>query len=70
VTSISEITGMEGEIITMQEIFRFDKLGIGQEGRVIGRFVATGVRPKVCERLRAAGVSLPPDMFDGITEVR
>ncbi len=70
VTSISEITGMEGDIITMQEIFRFDKLGIGQEGRVIGRFVATGVRPKVCERLRAAGVSLPPDMFDGVTEVR
>ena len=70
VTSISEITGMEGEIITMQEIFRFDKLGIGQEGRVIGRFVATGVRPKVCERLRAAGVQLPADMFDGVTEVR
>jgi pilus assembly protein CpaF len=70
VTSISEITGMEGEIITMQEIFRFDKLGIGQEGRVLGRFVATGVRPKVCERLRAAGVQLPADMFDGVTEVR
>ncbi len=70
VTSISEITGMESDIITMQEIFRFEKLGIGQEGRVIGRFVATGVRPKVCERLRTAGVSLPPDMFDGVTEVR
>ena len=70
VTSISEITGMEGEIITMQEIFRFDKLGIGQDGRVLGRFVATGVRPKVCERLRAAGVQLPADMFDGVTEVR
>jgi pilus assembly protein CpaF len=70
VTSVSEITGMEGEIITMQEIFRFDKLGIGQEGRVIGRFVATGVRPKVCERLRAAGLQLPADLFDGVTEVR
>jgi len=70
VTSICEITGMEGEVITMQEIFRFDKLGIGQDGRVIGRFVATGVRPKVCERLRAAGVTLRPEMFDGIVEVR
>ena len=70
VTSVSEITGMEGEIITMQEIFRFDKLGVGQDGRVLGRFVTTGVRPKVCERLRTAGVTLPSDMFDGVTEVR
>jgi len=70
VTSISEITGMEGDIITMQEIFRFDKLGVNQEGRVMGRFVATGVRPKVCDRLRTAGVLLPPDMFDGVMEVR
>ena len=46
VTSISEITGMEGEIITMQEIFLFEKLGVTQEGKVIGRFRATGVRPK------------------------
>ena len=70
VTSVSEITGMEGDIITMQEIFRFDKLGLSPEGKVVGRFVATGVRPKVCERLRAAGVTLAPDMFDGIVEVR
>jgi pilus assembly protein CpaF len=70
VTSISEITGMEGDIITMQEIFRFDKLGIGQDGKVLGRFVATGVRPKVCDRLRAAGVQLPADMFDGVMEVK
>jgi pilus assembly protein CpaF len=70
VTSVSEITGMEGDIITMQEIFRFDKLGLSPEGKVVGRFVATGVRPKVCERLRAAGVTLAPEMFDGIVEVR
>ena len=70
VTSISEITGMEGEIITMQEIFRFDKVGVGQDGRVLGRFVATGVRPKVCDRLRTGGVVLPPEMFDGVVEVR
>jgi pilus assembly protein CpaF len=70
VTSVSEITGMEGDIITMQEIFRFDKLGLGQDGKVVGRFVATGVRPKVCERLKGAGIVLPPDMFDGFLEVR
>jgi pilus assembly protein CpaF len=70
VTSISEITGMEGDIITMQEIFRFDKLGVAPDGRVLGRFVATGVRPKVCDRLRTAGIQLPSDMFEGVVEVR
>jgi pilus assembly protein CpaF len=70
VTSISEITGMEGDVITMQEIFCFEKLGVSQEGKVIGRFRATGVRPKACERLKASGVHLPPDMFEGVTEVR
>jgi pilus assembly protein CpaF len=70
VTSVSEITGMEGDVITMQEIFCFEKLGVTQEGKVIGRFRATGVRPKVCERLKASGIHLPPDMFEGVTEVR
>jgi pilus assembly protein CpaF len=70
VTSVSEITGMEGDIITMQEIYRFDKMGLGPDGRVVGRFVATGVRPKVCERLKASGVQLGPDLFDGYLEVR
>jgi len=70
ITSISEITGMEGEIITMQEIFMFEKLGVTQDGKVIGRFRATGVRPKCCERLKASGIHLPGDMFEGVTEVR
>jgi pilus assembly protein CpaF len=70
VTSVSEITGMEGDIITMQEIYRFEKTGLGPDGKVVGRFAATGVRPKVCERLRSSGVLLAPDMFDGILEVR
>jgi pilus assembly protein CpaF len=70
VTSISEITGMEGDIITMQEIFTFEKAGITQEGKVIGRFRATGVRPKCAERLKAAGINLPGNMFEGIVEVR
>jgi len=70
VTSISEITGMEGDVITMQEIFVFEKAGISKEGRVVGRFRATGVRPKCAEKLRAAGIVLPPEMFEGIMEVR
>jgi pilus assembly protein CpaF len=70
VTSVSEITGMEGDIITMQEIFAFEKMGITQDGKVVGRFRATGVRPKCCERLRASGIHLPADMFEGIVEVR
>ncbi len=70
VTSVSEITGMEGDVITMQEIFLFEKVGVTQDGKVIGRFRATGVRPKCCERLRASGIHLPPDMFEGVTEIR
>ncbi|MGH9312426.1 MAG: CpaF family protein [Vicinamibacterales bacterium] len=70
VTTISEITGMEGEVITMQEIFIFEKAGITQDGKVIGRFRATGVRPKCCERLKMCGIVLPPNMFEGVTEVR
>ena len=70
VTSIAEITGMEGDVITMQEIFAFEKVGVTQDGKVIGRFRATGVRPKCCERLKASGIYLPADMFEGVTEVR
>ena len=70
ITSVSEITGMEGDIITMQEIFTFEKAGVTQEGKVIGRFKATGVRPKCCERLKASGILLPAEMFEGVTEVR
>jgi pilus assembly protein CpaF len=70
VTSVSEITGMEGDIITMQEIFVFEKMGLSQEGKVIGRFRATGVRPKCAEKLKGAGVHLPADMFEGVFEVR
>jgi pilus assembly protein CpaF len=70
VTSVSEITGMEGDVVTMQEIFVFEKMGVTQDGKVIGRFRATGVRPKCCERLKASGIHVPADMFEGVTEVR
>jgi pilus assembly protein CpaF len=70
ITSISEITGMEGDIISMQEIFMFEKIGISPEGKAIGKFRATGVRPKCSDRLRAAGIQLPANMFEGVVEVR
>ena len=69
VTGISEITGMEGDVITMQEIFVFDRTGIGPKGTVTGRFRATGIRPKCAERLAAAGMPLPMDMFDHVQAV-
>src|SRR5688572_16900024 len=66
VTAISELTGMEGEVITMQDIFVFERLGINQDGRVRGRFRATGIRPKCTERLAAFGVQLPMNMFEHV----
>ena len=64
ITSIQEITGMEGEIISMQEIFAYRQTGVGADGQVEGYFHATGVRPKFTERLRAFGVLLPDALFD------
>ena len=64
VTAISEITGMEGEVITMQDIFLFEKSGIAAGGKVTGRFRATGIRPKCAEKLATAGRPLPIAMFD------
>jgi pilus assembly protein CpaF len=64
ITSIQEITGMEGEIITMQEIFTYRQTGIGRDGQVEGHFQATGVRPKFATRLHAFGIDLPDAMFD------
>jgi pilus assembly protein CpaF len=59
VTSISEITGMEGEMITMQEIFMFERSGVDSVGKVIGRFRSTGIRPRFAERLKQYGMNLP-----------
>ncbi|WP_170476440.1 CpaF family protein [Ruegeria arenilitoris] len=63
VTSISEITGMEGEIVTMQDIFVFQKKGRSESGEVIGQFVPTGIRPKCFDFLTSAGVDLAPETF-------
>jgi len=64
ITAISEITGMEENVISMQEIFSFQKKGIGPDGRVIGTFVPSRIRPKFLERLRVSGIVLPPSLFD------
>jgi pilus assembly protein CpaF len=68
VSSISEITGMEGELITMQEIFAFKKHGVRENGDVIGDFMPSGVRPKFAEQLLIAGVPLPANMFQGLKD--
>ena len=57
---------MEGEVITMQDIFLFERTGLTPDGRVRGHFRATGIRPKCAERLAASGVHLPMDMFEHI----
>jgi pilus assembly protein CpaF len=69
VTHITEVVGMEGDMITLQDIFVFEKTGITETGRVTGRFRATGVRPKFYERLRACGLSLSTDLFQTVVEI-
>jgi pilus assembly protein CpaF len=63
VTSVSELTGMEGDVITMQEIFRFRQTGVDSEGVVKGRFEATGIRPRFLDQVMAHGISLSADLF-------
>jgi len=62
--SVQEITGMEGNTITMQEIFSFQQRGIGPDGKVKGRFAFAGVRPKFIDRFRAYGIDVSPALFD------
>jgi pilus assembly protein CpaF len=69
VTSVSEITGMEENVISMQEIFNFSKKGIGPDGKVIGVFQPTHIRPRFLERLRVSGIVLPPTLFERETQV-
>jgi pilus assembly protein CpaF len=64
ITSIQEVTGMEGDVITMQEIFGYHQTGVDADGKIIGHFQASGVRPKFAERLRSFGIELPDKMFD------
>jgi len=64
VTQITELTGMENEIVTMQDLFVFEKQGLSPQGRVLGAFTATGIRPKFAEKLKASGIELPAGMFE------
>ena len=63
VMSVQEILGLEGDVLTMQEIFKFEQSGVTSAGQVMGRFVATGIRPRVIDRLKARGIVLRSDMF-------
>jgi pilus assembly protein CpaF len=69
VSAIAELTGMEQDVITMQDIFLFERTGMNAEGKVIGRFRATGVRPKCAERLATMGIRLPIEMFEHVQQV-
>ena len=69
ITNISEITGMEGEVVCMQDIFRFDRTGIAESGKVKGVFKATGIRPRFAERLAALGLRLAASLFDSETAI-
>jgi pilus assembly protein CpaF len=70
ITHVTECVGMEGDQVTTQEIFLFEKTGLGENGRVKGRFRATGIRPKFYEQLVASGIHLPTSMFQTVVEIR
>src|SRR5712671_298892 len=69
ITQISEVTGVSDEMVTLQDIFVFDRLGIGPNNRVLGRFRATGMRPSFAERLKVSGIQLSPNLFEHVCEV-
>jgi pilus assembly protein CpaF len=69
VTAISEITGMEGDVITVQDLFLFDRIGLSPDRKVMGRFRASGIRPKCSEKLAASGFHLPMEMFEQVEYV-
>ena len=63
VTQVTEITGMEGQIITMQDLFKFTQTGVDSEGRVLGDMTPTGLRPSFAEKFALAGIQLPESVF-------
>ena len=69
VTQISEVTGVSDEMVTLQDIFAFERLGIGANDQVLGRFHATGLRPTFAERLKVSGIQLSPDLYEHVCEV-
>jgi pilus assembly protein CpaF len=65
ITSVAEVVGMEGDVITLQEIFTFDRKGIDKDGKVVGRHRSTGIRPRFTDRLEMAGIDVPENLFTG-----
>jgi pilus assembly protein CpaF len=63
VISITEVTGMEADVVTLQEIFVFQKMGLARDGKVAGRFAGTGIVPRFSEKLAAAGIRIPARLF-------
>ena len=70
VMSITEVGGMEGDTVTLQDLFVFEKRGLSEDGRVLGRFAATGIRPRFYERMLAYGIHLPAEIFESVVEIR
>jgi pilus assembly protein CpaF len=60
---------MEGDMVMLQDLFVFEKMGVSSEGKVMGRFAATGIRPRFYEKLLAAGVRLPGELFEETVEI-
>jgi pilus assembly protein CpaF len=69
VVALTECVGMEGDLITMQDIFVFERTGLTEQGRVTGRFRATGIRPRFYDRLRASGMHIPASVFQTVVEI-
>ncbi|SHI34840.1 Type II/IV secretion system protein [Desulfofundulus thermosubterraneus DSM 16057] len=63
VTHITEVQGMEGDVIVLQDLFLFEQTGVDGNGKILGRFRATGIRPKFIDRLEVCGIELPPNIF-------
>jgi pilus assembly protein CpaF len=63
ITNITEVQGLEGDVIVLQDIFVFEQYGVGEDGKIIGKLVPTGVRPKFYERMEQEGIYLPPSIF-------
>ena len=70
IMKLSEITGMEGSTISLQDIFIFEKMGVGEDGRILGGFRTTGIRPKFAEKLEVSGISLLPDIFEPKVDIQ
>jgi pilus assembly protein CpaF len=69
VVAISEVTGMEGSVVTLQDLYVFEKRGMDPDGKVVGRFAATGIRPKFYEKLLSSGIRLRADIFEEVVEI-